>query len=133
MVQYLFDKEEHEIVHSKPHNNSKGLLPYRRLFTSTLDLMKTSQGQPKKEFDMICSSVGDVVHARSIGELPGGLQDLYSLDIKFAIARNLTEITKLNRLFSWLNCEYYSKKLKVVELEKAKLLLYVSVAYIQIF
>ena len=133
MVQYLFDKEEHEIVHSIPHNNCKGLLPYRRLFRSTLDLMENSQGQPKKEFDMIYSSVGDVVHARSIGELPRGLQDLYSLDIKFAIARNLTEITKLNRLFTWLNCEYYSKKLKGVELEKAKLLLYVSVAYIQIF
>ena len=78
LVQYLFDKEEHERVHLKPHGNSKSLLPYRRSFSSTLELMKNSEGQPKKELDKIYGFVGDVVHARSIGELPRGPQDLYS-------------------------------------------------------
>ena len=78
LVQYLFDKEEHEIVHLKSHGNSKSLLPYRRLFSSRLELMKNSGGQPKKELHKIYSSVGDVVYARSIGELPRGRQELYS-------------------------------------------------------
>ena len=79
LVQNLFDKEKHEIVHLKPHGNSKSLLPYRRLFSRTLELMKNSEGQPKKELDKIYSSVGDVVHVRSIGELPRGPQDLYKI------------------------------------------------------
>ena len=78
LVQYLFAKEEHEIVHLKPHGNSKSLLLYRRSFSSTLELMKNSEGQPKKELDKIYGFVGDVVHARSIGELPRGPQDLCS-------------------------------------------------------
>ena len=78
LVQYLFDKEEHEMVHLKPHGNCKSLLPYRRLFSSTLELMKNSKGQLKKELDKISSSVGDVVHVRSIGELPRGPQYLCS-------------------------------------------------------
>ena len=48
LVQYLFDKEEHEMVHLKPHGNSKSLLTYKRLFSSTLELTKNSEGQPKK-------------------------------------------------------------------------------------
>ena len=40
--------------------------------------MKNSEGQSKKGLDKIYSSVGDVVHARSIGELLRGPQDLYS-------------------------------------------------------
>ena len=78
LVQYLFHKEENEIVYLKPHGNSKNLLPYRRLFSSLLELMKNSEGQPKKELDKVYSSFGDVVCARSIGEPPRGTQDLYS-------------------------------------------------------
>ena len=48
LVQYLFDKEEHAIVHLKPHGNSKSLLPYTGLFSSTLEIIKKSEGQPKK-------------------------------------------------------------------------------------
>ena len=89
LVQYLFDKEEHERVHLKPHGNSKSLLPYRRSFSSTLELMKNSEGQPKKELDKIYSSVGDVVHARSIGELPRGPQDLYSARYQISKSQKL--------------------------------------------
>ena len=59
LFQCLFDQEENEIVHLKSHGNSKSLLPYRRLFSSTLELMKHSEDQPKKELDKIYSSVSD--------------------------------------------------------------------------
>ena len=78
MVQYLFDGEEHEIVHLKPHGNSESLLPYRRLFSGTQELMINSEGQPKKGLHKIYSSVCDAVHARSIGKQSRGPQDLYS-------------------------------------------------------
>ena len=89
LVQYLFDKEEHEIVHLKPHSNSKSLLPYRRLFSSTLELMENSEGQTEKELDKIYSSVGDAVHARSIGGLPRGPQDLYSFRYQVSKSQKL--------------------------------------------
>ena len=75
LVQSRFDKEKHEKMHLIPRGNSKSLLPYRRLFSGTLELIKNSEGQPKKELDKIYSIDGDVVHARRIGELPRGPQD----------------------------------------------------------
>ena len=65
-------------MHLKPHANSKSLPPYKILFSTALELMKNSEVQPKKELVTICSSVVDVVHAKSIGNLKRGPQDLYS-------------------------------------------------------
>ena len=65
-------------MHLKSLGNSKSLLPYRRLFSSTLELIKNSEGQPKKELDKIYRSLGDVAHARSFGELTRDPQVLYS-------------------------------------------------------
>ena len=75
---YLSDKEEHEIVHLTPQGSGKSLLPYIRLFSSTLELMKKSEGQPKEELDQIFSSVGDGIYGRRIDELPVILIEIVS-------------------------------------------------------
>ena len=107
LVQYLFDQEEHEIVHLKPHVNSKSLLPNRRSFSSTLELMKTQKVNLRKSsIRFIALSVMSSIREVLASYLE--VLKIYTvLDIKFPKARNLREITKLNRLFSWINCGYY--------------------------
>ena len=56
--------------------------------------MKNSGSQPKKELDKIYSSVCDVVHARSIGELPRGPQELYNARYQVSKSQKLKGIHK---------------------------------------
>ena len=82
LVQYLFKKTEHVVHCIKPHGNRKGKESYRRLQHSTRDQLKKSSlsksQTPKVALDNIYCKVGDVTGARSHGQLPRGLGDLYN-------------------------------------------------------
>ena len=72
-MQYLFKQEEHTVENLAPHGNSKRKQPYRRLLPSTQDKLKQSTESfknPKEVLDGICSSSGNVYHARSLSQLP---------------------------------------------------------------
>ena len=64
-----------------------------------LELMKNSEGQPKKKLDNIYSSVGDGVHARSVEELPRGPQDLYSARYQVSKSQKLKGNHKTESVF----------------------------------
>ena len=133
MVQYLFDGEEHEIVHLKPHGNSESLLPYRRLFSGTQELMINSEGQPKKGLHKIYSSVCAAVHARSIGKQSRGPQDLYSARYQVPKRHKLKRNHKTESVIQLDELWVLLEKATRDEIGEGKFLLYVSVAYIQTF
>ena len=74
-MQYLFQREEHNVIKLFLHGNSKKKRPYRRLLPSTLDVLKDSQAsviKPKQYLDEVYRSSGDICFARSLSELPSG-------------------------------------------------------------
>ena len=82
LIQYLFEEEEHEVVVTKPHGNSKRDTPFQRLLPSTRDKLKNSiripKRHPKDFLDEIYHSSGDAINVRSMNKLPRGLSDLYN-------------------------------------------------------
>ena len=82
LIQYLLEEEDHKVVVTKPHGNSKRDTPFQRLLPSTRDKLKNSINIPKcrpKDFldEVYCSS-GDVINVRRMNELPRGSSDLYN-------------------------------------------------------
>ena len=82
LIQYLLEEEDHKVVVTKPHGNSKRDTPFQRLLPSTRDKLKNSINIPKcrpKDFldEVYCSS-GDVINVRRMNELPRGPSDLYN-------------------------------------------------------
>ena len=82
LIQYLLEEEDHKVVVTKPHGNSKRDTPFQRLLPSTREKLKNSINIPKcrpKDFldEVYCSS-GDVINVRRMNELPRGPSDLYN-------------------------------------------------------
>ena len=82
LIQYLFEEEEHEVVVTKPHGNSKRDIPFQRLLPSTRDKLKNSicipKCRPKNFLDGVYRSSGYVINVRSMNQLPRGPSDLYN-------------------------------------------------------
>ena len=82
LIQYLFEEEEHEVVVTKPHGNSKRGIPFQRLLPSTRDEIQNLIRIPKchsKDFlDEVYRSSGDIINVKSMNELPRGPSDLYN-------------------------------------------------------
>ena len=82
LIQYLFEEEEHEVVVTKPHGNSKRGIPFQRLLPSTRDEIQNLIRIPKchsKDFlDEVHRSSGDIINVKSMNELPRGPSDLYN-------------------------------------------------------
>ena len=82
LIQYLFEEEDHKVVVTKPHGNSKRDTPFQRLLPSTRDKLKNSihipKCRPKDFLDEVYCSSGDVINVRRMNELPRGLSDLYN-------------------------------------------------------
>ena len=94
-------------MHLKPHGNSESLLPYRRLFSGTLELMKTQKVNVRKSSIRFIALSVMLFMQEVLARYLEILRIYTVLDIKFPSAINVSEITKLNRLFSWMNCGYY--------------------------
>eukprot|EP00794_Sanderia_malayensis_P006409 gene6409-7140_t len=81
-LEYRFKGEEHEITAIKPHGNSKSGRQYIRVFPGVRDKLRDSKSKKQSsasgEFDKVYLSSGDVLGARSLGELPRGRSDLYN-------------------------------------------------------
>ncbi len=80
-TQYMFKGEEHDVSSRRPHGNSKGSTPFKRILPSLREKMKESvqnKEKPKKLLDQLFLSAGDVVHARSSCKLPRGAKDIYN-------------------------------------------------------
>eukprot|EP00794_Sanderia_malayensis_P004990 gene4990-5648_t len=81
-LEYRFKGEEHEITAIKPHGNSKSRRQYIRVFPSVRDKLRDSKSKKQSsasgELDKVYLSSGDVLGARSLGELPRGRSDLYN-------------------------------------------------------
>eukprot|EP00794_Sanderia_malayensis_P019660 gene19660-21607_t len=81
LVHYQFANEEHPVYSLRPHGNSKGNTPYRRISPSTLQEMKSSilnkDLTAKEILDRIYCSRGDVLGAECLDELPRGPKDIY--------------------------------------------------------
>ncbi len=78
----MFSGDEHEIHCLKPHGNSKRKIPFRRTFQSTTKRLKESLNDKEKtvksSLDQAYRAVGDVIGARSLGQLPRGPVDIYN-------------------------------------------------------
>ena len=122
-MQYLFQREEHNVIKLLPHGNNKKKRPYRRLLPSTLDVLKDSQisdTKPKQYLDEVYRSSGNICFARSLSELPRGPRDKYNARAtskKSAASSNISQnsSTKLDEV--WVLLE----KAKVEEDESAEL------------
>ncbi len=82
LVQYIFEKEEHEVTYERAHGNSKHGIPYRRTMPSTIQQIKASAKSkdktPKEMLDDVYCSLGDVLDVDRLDKLPRGPKDLYN-------------------------------------------------------
>lgn len=76
LIQYIFEKDEHEVVSKKPHGNSKAENPFQRIMPSVGEKIKESfSGHKipvKSCLDNLYTDFGDVTQARSASNLPRG-------------------------------------------------------------
>lgn len=76
LVCYGFNEEAHPIL-PRPHGNSKGKQPYTRTQRSTVGKIKRCSSSSVKDIlTSVTDDVGGLVHARSVGSLPKGREQV---------------------------------------------------------
>ena len=76
-LQYYFDDEEHEVIPTNPHGNSKSIQPYVRTKKSVHEDIKKSEKTAKDTISTMYNEAGGSAGIKGPNEIPRNGQQIY--------------------------------------------------------